>query len=247
MWLLFAIQLGTAFLFLLLGWAIKRGAFWLISGFSTRPEEEQKLLIENEYPQKMGNLLISTAAGIILLLPLMFSSFQYAIEMIFGFMLVYLLGGIMYLSRYEVPKKRKKSYIISISIAAVTFIPIGILLFLGYQDAQLVLKEESFEVTGMYGSTWKYSDIEEIKLLDKMPEVTWRVNGFGLETVSKGKFKVTGYGTSLLFIQKGVPPYLHIKTKDEDIFINAENSSKTRTWEKQLLNQMEINCRSSDC
>jgi Domain of unknown function (DUF3784) len=239
MWLLFSIQLGTAVLFLLLGWGLRRGAYWLISGFSIRPKEEQTQLIERGYPQRTGSLLIGTAIGMIVLLPLIFTSFPYAIEVNFGIMLVFLLGGFIYLSRYEVQKKRKMSYIISISIGSVTIISIGILMFLGYQDPKLILKEESFEVTGMYGDSWTYAEIEAVSLLDDMPEVTWKVNGFGLETVAKGKFKVTGYGTSLLFIQKGVPPYLHIKTKDEDIFINAQSASKTRAWEKKLTGRIQ--------
>ena len=82
----------------------EKGGYGLISGFANRPKEEQEQLISNGYPQKMGGLLIVTAIGMIILLPLMFTSFKYVMEVQFGFMIVFLLGGIIYLSKYEVPK-----------------------------------------------------------------------------------------------------------------------------------------------
>ncbi len=149
-------------------------------------------------------------------------------------MLVFLLGGIIYLSRYEVPAKRKKSYIISSGIAAFTFVSIGVLMYFGYQDADIIFKKEGFEITGMYGEEIAYEDIQKVELLEEMPKATVKVDGFGMSKIAKGRFKLVGYGTSLLFIQKGIPPYLHIETKDGHLFINSDNPEKTRSWEKKL-------------
>lgn len=99
-------QIAVIALFLILGWAVRfKMAYWLISGFASRPEEEKETLIENRYPQKIGSLLIGTAIGMLVLLPLSFIEFRFATEVQFGFMLVILLGGLIYLSRYEVPAK----------------------------------------------------------------------------------------------------------------------------------------------
>ncbi|WP_010198607.1 DUF3784 domain-containing protein [Bacillus sp. m3-13] len=122
MLLLFFIQLTVVLIFLLIGWAIvKKEAYGLISSFRSRPKEEQEELIQNGYPQKTGKLLIGTAIVLLIMLPLLFTSFPYAMEVQIGVMVVLLFGGFIYLSKYEVPKKRKKSYIISTSIAVVTF------------------------------------------------------------------------------------------------------------------------------
>src|SRR4051794_31191047 len=67
MWGMAAIQIGIILLFLLFGWAIRRGkAYWLISGFSSRPKEEQEEMIRNGYPQKTGTLMLATAIGMLL-------------------------------------------------------------------------------------------------------------------------------------------------------------------------------------
>ncbi|TYS60881.1 DUF3784 domain-containing protein [Sutcliffiella horikoshii] len=238
MLLLFFIQLTLVLIFLLIGWAIvKKEAYGLISSFRSRPKEEQEELIQNGYPQKTGKLLIATALILLILLPLLFTPFSYAMEVQIGVMVVLLLGGFIYLSKYEVPKKRKKSYIISTSIAVITFGVLFVVSYLGFQDAELTLKKDSFEISGVYGDDWSYEDITQIDLLDKMPEVLLRTNGYGMQSISKGYFKVKDYGNSLLFIYKGHSPYLLIQTNDATIFINSKDAEKTKDWYYQLVEQ----------
>ncbi|PLR96863.1 DUF3784 domain-containing protein [Bacillus sp. T33-2] len=239
MWIIIVSQLWVALLLSVFGWAIRtKKQYWLISGFGNRPEDEQKQLIKNGLPQKTGALLLATAVGIVVLLPLMFTPFAYAIEVQFGFILVFSLGGFVYLSKYEVPKKRKRTYIIN-SLLFVTVIGfVGVLSFFGYQKYELITGKDSFEITGMYGDKWKYEDIDKIELLEDMPEVTWKQDGFGLSTMAKGRFKVEGYGSSLLFIQKDSSPYIYIELKNKRVFINASDSEKTRAWYEQLSKKM---------
>ncbi len=240
MWIIFGVQMFVILLFFILGWVIRsKQAYWLISGFANRPKEEQQQLIENGYPQKSGLLLQVTAVGMLLLLPLIFTSFKYAIEVQYGFMLVFLLGGAIYLSKYELPKKRKRSYIISTSLFVVTNALVIGLMFLGYQDYQLISQNDRIEITGVYGDKWKTGDIQQVELMEQMPKVTMRQNGFGLPTMAKGKFKVSGYGSCLLFIRKDSSPYLYIKLKDQKIFINGENPEQTKEWYQELSTKKE--------
>lgn len=240
MWVLFIVELLIIALFLLMGWAIKKKqAYWLISGFNTRPEKEQRQLIENGLPQKTGTLMYITGIGMIILLPLLFTPFKYAMELQFGFMLIFMMGGLIYLSKYELPQKRKMSYFISISLSLFLFAFVGGLAFLGYQDFDLKVKEESFEISGVYGDEWNFTEIEKLELIEEMPEVTSKTNGFGMSGVAKGYFRVTGYGKSLLFIEKGTSPYLYIKVKNKQIFINSNNSQETPEWYEQINKKLK--------
>ncbi|MEH7441182.1 DUF3784 domain-containing protein [Bacillus sp. JJ1122] len=228
---LIGVQLFLIVMFLLLGWAIvKKDAYWLISNFNGRTEDEQKQLIENGFPQRVGKLMLATAAGMAILLPLSFTSFTYSMEIQFGFMLVFLLGGLIYLSKYEVKSKRKRSYIISSVLAIVTIGFLIVISFLGYQNFEIKTNQDSFEITGMYGDVWKYDEIQSVELLDEMPEVTWKQNGFGLATMSKGQFRVKNFGSSLLFIHKGSSPYLYIELEGKKVFINSKNPEQTKKW-----------------
>ena len=226
------IQTIISLLFFILGWAIRtKKAYWLISGFKNRSADERQQLIDNGYPQKAGLWLILTAIGIVLLLPLSFTSLSFTFEIQFGFILLSSLFGMIYLSKYETLKKRKRSYIISTSIFVITFGFIITLFLYGEQRSELILKEKSFEITGMYGDEWPYSDIKTVKLLEKMPNVTWKQNGFGTDRIAKGRFKVDGYGSSLLFIKKDQSSQvLYLELNNEKIFINGETSKQVKKW-----------------
>ncbi|WP_078381635.1 DUF3784 domain-containing protein [Sutcliffiella halmapala] len=240
MWLLFFIQLSVVLTFLILGWAIlKKEAYGLISNFKSRPEAEQAELIQNGYPQRIGKLLIGTALGMLILFPLIFTPFTYALEVQFSFMLVFLLGGFIYLSKYEVINKRKRSYIISMVLFIVVIGFVAGLSVLGYQEFELVIQEDTFEVTGLYGDEWKYEEIRRVELFEVMPEVTYRTNGFGLPTMSKGHFKVKDFGNSLLYLYKGDAPYLYIELEDQQIFINSKSAIQTENWYNHLSQEIE--------
>ncbi|WP_419886935.1 DUF3784 domain-containing protein [Neobacillus niacini] len=241
MWGLLAIHIVIILVFLILGWAVrKKEAYWLISGFASRPVEEQEELIRSGYPRKISSLLIITAFGMLILLPLMFTTFKYAMEVQFGFLMIFLMGGLVYLTKYEVPKKRKRSYIISISLFIALIGGLGTLSYFSYQGYELVVKKKSFEITGMYGDEWNYEDIISIELMDELPEVTVRTNGVGLSTLSKGHFKMNGYGNSLLFIQKGSSPYIYIELKDKKIFINDKVPHQTKIWFEQVRDKAKL-------
>jgi hypothetical protein len=234
MWLYMMILLITIGLFGLLGWMIKyRQYYGLISGFANRSEKEKEQLIQNGYPQKTGDILLLTAMVMLLLLPIAFTSFPYFIEVQLGFMITVLMGGFIYLSKYEIPSKRKRSYIISSIIAFLSLGFVITIFVIGYQNTDLIIKETTFEIKGPYGNEWNLDDVTEIQLMNEMPEVTWKINGFGMATVSKGYFKVVGYGKSLLFIIKE-GPYIYMKVNDQPIFINGDTVEKTREWYEEL-------------
>ncbi|WP_102272984.1 DUF3784 domain-containing protein [Cytobacillus massiliigabonensis] len=232
---LISTQIIVSVLFILLGWAIRyKKAYWLISGFASRAEHEKKQLITNGSPQRTGMLLLSAGIGMLVLLPLLFTSFKYAVEVQIGFMLLYLLGGLVYLSKFEIPSKRKRSYTISIILFIAVIGSIGTLTVSSYQGYDLIVKNSRFEITGMYGDEWNLKDIKRIELMEEMPEVLARTNGVGLPALSKGHFKVKDYGKSLLFVQKGSSPYIYIELKSRKIFINDKDPKQTKNWHEKL-------------
>lgn len=100
------------------------------------------------------------------------------------------------------------------------------------------LQVDSNEITGMYGQSWEIGNIQKVTLLEEMPEVLSKENGFGLATISKGHFNVRSYGSSLLFVHKQ-SPYILIEMNQKPIFINGENPAQTQLWYEQLKKKME--------
>ncbi len=165
MWGLIVTEIILILIFALFGWAIRyKKAYYLISGFVSRPEEEKQQLIKNGLPQKTGTLLLYTAGAMLLLLPLSFTSFKFVFEVQFGVMLFLLMGGLIYLSKYEIPKKRKRSYIFSTILFIGVIGSITALSVTGYQGYELKIKDNHFEITGMYGDEWSTKDIKQTEL-----------------------------------------------------------------------------------
>ena len=44
---------------------------------------------------------------------------------------------------------------------------------------KLIVKEDNVEITGMYGDIWKKEDFQKITLLEEMPKIISKENGFG--------------------------------------------------------------------
>ncbi|WP_339149449.1 MULTISPECIES: DUF3784 domain-containing protein [unclassified Sutcliffiella] len=239
MWVLFFIQLSVVLIFLVIGWAIlKKEAYGLISSFRSRPKSEQEELIKKGYPQKTGKMLLVTGIVLLALLPLLLTSFPYALEMHIGVMVIMLLGGFIYVSKYDLPSKRKRSYIISILIAVITVGTLAVVFFLGIQEPKMTFNEDTFVISGVYGGEWKYSELTHIEIVDEMPEVTLRTNGYGTPSISKGHFRVKDVGKSLLFIYKGNSPYIFIETERDKIFINSKSAGQTKDWYDLLKEQV---------
>ncbi|MBY0123018.1 DUF3784 domain-containing protein [Bacillus sp. S/N-304-OC-R1] len=241
MWGLISTQIIISVLFLIVGWAVRyKKAYYLISGFSSRSKMEQQHIIANGLPQKTGSLLITTACVMLILLPLHFTSFLYNMEIQFGSMLVILLGGFIYLSKYEIPSKRKRSFTISISLFIIVLGSITALSVFSYQGYEMTVLDDRFEITGMYGNEWSTKDIKQIELIDEMPKIITKTNGVGLPTLAKGYFKLNDFGICLLFIHNNSSPYIYIELQNEKIFINDSDPLKTKQWFEELRSKQSL-------
>ena len=213
---------------------LKRRSYLLISGFATRPKEEQEQLIENGYPQGVGRMFLFIAAGLLLLMPLGLTGFRYTFEVQMAFMMLMLFGGTIILSRREVPHKRKRARLTSVIMAAVVIIGITVLLVTGAKQPDVTFGGSAVEISGMYGEEIAYSDIRSTELLETMPEIRYKENGFGFADYAKGRFSVEGHGSSLLFVDTKQSPILLIETADRPVFITGGNPEETESWHRKL-------------
>lgn len=219
----------------------KRKDYMLLSGFHRRPKEEQEFLHKSGYLEATGKLLVVTfwmffATFLLGLIPVPFG-FEIGISV---FMLT-LLGGLVWVQRYEVPHKRKKmTWIISSISGATVLLVVGVIV-MGYLGNDAYVEEDTFTITGSYGIEWNISEIETVELLKSLPEIEMKTNGFATGTLLKGKFRLEApYGTGLLFIdKKSDAPVLYVAKKDEYIMMNRIGNDDAGTLYKELLMAME--------
>ena len=84
----------------------------------------------------------------------------------------------------------------------------------------------SLRIGGMYGETIPLSNIESIVLLDTLPRITFRENGFALGRISKGYFRTADKERVKLILNARKPPYILItKTNGRKIYYSARSAS----------------------
>lgn len=219
----------------------KKKDYMLLSGFHRRPEEEQEYLHESGYLDAMGKLLTITfwifvAVFILGLLPIPFG-----FELGIGLFLIILLGGLIWVQRYEMPHKRKKMTWITAGISGATLALIIGTIGYGYLNNDVQVNHDTFEITGSYGVEWKIDHIESVELLDALPEVEMKTNGFAAGNLLKGKFRLEEpYGIGRLFIDKKAnTPVLYVATKDDYVMVNRAKDNDIKSIYKQLFRVVE--------
>src|SRR5690606_31514249 len=70
------------------------------------------------------------------------------------------------------------------------------------------------EVQGDYGVQIQINDVKQVELINELPELSSKVNGFALETIKKGVFKTKQGDEVKLWINGIKTPILYIRTKD---------------------------------
>ncbi|WJE16474.1 DUF3784 domain-containing protein [Halobacillus sp. ACCC02827] len=208
---------------------VKKREYGLISGFGNRSEEEQQYLLENGYVDATGRLLKWTFSMLLLTFLAGLLPVDLAFEVGLGLFFIVLLTGIVWIQRYEVPRKRKRNVWMTSIFSVAIFGGVVALTISGLIDNTVTVEDSKVKISGMYGGEWSLADIEKVEILDDVPDVIVKSNGFASGGHLKGRFRLEDpYEGALLFIQADMKPSVYIKTKEDDLFINKEDEEETR-------------------
>ncbi len=217
----------------------KRKDYFLLNGYENRPKEEKEYLQQSGYLEANGKLFIYTFWLLLLTFITGFFPVSIGFEIGISLFLITLLGGLVWVQRYEVPHKRKKMRLITGSIAVGTIVLVGWIAFDGLIDNTFIVTEDTFEVKGSYGFEWEIDEITDVQVLNELPDVRMRTNGTSLGGVSKGKFRLKDpYGSGRLLIQNGTKTndVLYVETNDDFVMISRHTDEETRALYEELLN-----------
>jgi hypothetical protein len=145
-----------------------------------------------------------------------------------------LLGNEKY--EYAPEFSHKNNYWLSVLIVSLVVILPAILIFSGNREPTVKTAGEDLTIKGMYGLTIKYSEILQLDTLIVLPVIKRRTNGYEFGKNLKGNFTLNDGTKVKLFINKGNPPYIHIRTSNIILYLNLNDPEKT----VNLFNQMVI-------
>lgn len=111
----------------------------------------------------------------------------------------------------------------------------------GCLDANISLNQNNLKVHGIYWAEIGYKKISQINLVQNLPEIETKTNGFAFMHYDKGHFELHGVGYAELWVDVDTPPFLHIKTKDgKTFYLNYSNAEKTRKLYGELKTKVSL-------
>ncbi|MBU2906802.1 DUF3784 domain-containing protein [Arenibacter algicola] len=223
------IIIGTGLLFISMAFLVtENNSKYLLSGYNTMSEAERtKVDIKSYIPYFKKFHLFLGVSFIAIGLLLHFAIGESASGIFIG---VYPILAYIYFMR-ESNKYWKGSSSkwnkIGLYVLVATLILVVGLLAMGFKENQIVIAPDSVQFQGSYGETLGASDIESVILVDHLPTITSKTNGFALGSIRKGYFKTKeGEKVKLILNADNKAYLLFTKTNGEKIYFSAkENTS----------------------
>ncbi|WP_085993938.1 DUF3784 domain-containing protein [Oceanobacillus senegalensis] len=231
---IFILTAAVTFMYIAAFLIFKRRKYIFISGMRNRTDEEIKKLEKSGYLKAAGKLYVVTAVLLTIGLLLTVLEIPYGFEIAVGITVLVFIIGYIYIQKYEMKERRKSAYISSVITAFITIGIIGYIISRAFLANELMVLEDDLEITGPYGTEINIESIQEIELLDKLPAINLRTNGYKVGERLMGHFQVEEYGAVTLYIHGGNRPYLLIKHNDSYTLINSKKEEETIDWYEQL-------------
>lgn len=131
--------------------------------------------------------------------------------------------------------------VILTAVVAATLIGTLAILF-AFQNArtQFLAEGDSYSFSSVwYHSEFQSSDIEEIRLIDQLPEESFtKVNGGAADEYCIGHFRGQESGKCMMYLKNDAAPVLEIRLKDEVIFANSTDPCETQEWYETITGSL---------
>lgn len=232
MWVFF-LMAGTFLLIGILVHALKMD--FLISGYNTMSKDQKEKVDIGKVGKAIGyygyiNALVFAIMGIL-------GYMKVNVQITYGliFMVISTAYLIKYLRQFDYNEKSAKSKKYSSMLTIVVIAVVAIMMFISSRPVGIVVGEEELTIKGMYGESYSWSEMENLKLLDQMPEIGMRTNGAAIGNRLTGHFNLKDSGSAKLFVDTSKPPFIYFEANGKSIIWNGKDSEETQTIYKEIL------------
>jgi hypothetical protein len=104
----------------------------------------------------------------------------------------------------------------------------SILILSGRKPMVTSVSDTALNIEGMYGLRVEYSKMKSFDTIVSLPAIKAKTNGYAFGKILRGNFRLRTGEKVKMFIDKGNPPFIHIKTDDTDVFLNFKDAALTR-------------------
>jgi len=222
------------------------GGEGMIAGYNTASSAEQKYMSEKGIGAFMGNYLY-LLAGIILAGYLVEKAgFVWGEDISWVLFVGIIVVMLIRAQRFNPPAsmitpQSAKNHQIGLWAGAIVTLTVAAIITWSALPTHFNLEAMQLKITGAYGLSINYSDIEDIHLQTEMPAVGMKTNGLGMGPILKGHFQVEGMGSALLFMRSAHGPVIIITLNNQSnpLLINFSDPAETTRLYQQLKSKTE--------
>ena len=81
----------------------------------------------------------------------------------------------------------------------------------------------------MFEAALLWPQIKKLELVESLPKIVLRTNGYSAAGKRRGRFRVEGMGAGQLFVDEKVGSYIVAMTEKSYLIFNAEDARATRS------------------
>lgn len=113
-------------------------------------------------------------------------------------------------------------------IVTVVVVVVGLVLWTGERPIEASVGAREFVVTGAgYSTRVPLDQIRGVSLVDDLPAIERKVNGFAAGGKLRGRFDLAGLGTCPVYVDLNVPPFLVVRTTAGMVIVNNATARET--------------------
>ncbi len=219
---------AISLLFIIIGFVVNEGnAKYLLAGYNSMSEESRKRLHIKAFLPYFRKFHVFLGIS---LFTLCYILHVYISENLAGiFFAIYPIIAYVYFALtsakyYEEEGAKWSKCGVGVLLLALLFV-VAILSF-GFKNNVVSFDQEKIEFHGSYGEVVPKAQIKRLELVNQIPKITVRTNGFALGEIRKGYF-MTGQGevVKLIINAKQSPFILLTKTNDKKIYYSSRSRS----------------------
>ncbi|MEK4700710.1 DUF3784 domain-containing protein [Solibacillus sp. FSL R7-0668] len=239
------IWLLLAALFIFLGFAIQRLKWhFLISGYNTMTKEQKENVDVEGLAKLMGNYLYALAILFIVVGLVDYLEYSNLILPLLSLILVFTIIVVVKAQKFDhnlfddngkwkpgASKNLKRQGMIIV----ITLIIVAVILYFSLQPTGVAVTENEVEIAGMYGDTYEFASMEQVTLLEALPEIALRTNGSAVGSKLKGHFKFENGDKAKLFVDTKNPPFIQFIDEGKTVIFNLQTEAETRALYEKLI------------
>lgn len=225
----------------------KAKLYFLISGYNTYSSEKKENVDIISTAKLIGYYGYSNAAVSFLVGILEYAGVKIGIIVPIVFMMITTIILLWKIQKYDqnmydddghMKKNSRVQIFLVIILLGGTFLFVGYMMFTSSRDTSVVLYGEGIEIEGMYGASYTWSSMDELTLMEELPEITIRTNGSAIGSNLRGHFRMEEFGAVKLFMDADVSPYIYFEHDGKIVIFNLGEEGKTEEFFKKM-NEMK--------